>query len=42
MTRRSIVRSPRRRVRSDRNTERGAKDVRMSGRVGSAALAGID
>ena len=37
----SIVRSPRRRARSDRDAERGAMDVMMSGRGGSAAVAGV-
>ena len=37
----SIVRSPRRRARSDRDDERGAMDVMMSGRGGSAAVAGV-
>jgi transposase len=41
MTRHSIVRSARRRARSDRDAERGAMDVMMSGRGGSAAVAGV-
>jgi transposase len=41
MTRHSIVRSPRRRARSDRDAERGAMDVTMSGRGGSATVAGV-